>query len=119
MVKLIFFLGDDRFLIARTKLGYIFVKNAFFSFDLEITVEGSEFGMGREGVHEWDGTRGCAAFLFIAAANFAVLEEGRASLVCLIHCLVWDLLLMTKELCSLLLSTCSKDVLVSRVGPTT
>ncbi len=54
----------------------------FFSFDPESTVEGPEFGMGREGVHEWDGARGCAAFLFIAATNVAVLEEGRVSLVC-------------------------------------
>jgi hypothetical protein len=36
--------------------------------------------------------------MWIAATNVAGLEEGRASLVCLIHCLVWDLLLMTKEL---------------------
>jgi hypothetical protein len=91
----------------------------FFSFDPETTVEGHEFGMGREGVHEWDGARGCAVFLFIAATNFTGLEEGRASLVCLIRCLVWDLLLMTKELCSLLLSLCSKDVLVRREGRTT
>jgi hypothetical protein len=54
----------------------------FFSFDPETTVEGPEFVVGREGIHEWDGARGCAAFLFIAATNFAVLEEGRASLVC-------------------------------------
>jgi hypothetical protein len=91
----------------------------FFSFDPETTVEGHEFGVGREGVHEWDGARGCAAFLFIAATDVAGLEEGRASLVCLIHCLVWDLLLMTTELCSLLLSPCSKDVLVGREGCTT
>jgi hypothetical protein len=90
-----------------------------FSFDPETTVEGPEFGVGREGVHEWDGARGCAAFLFIAATNDAGLKEGRASLVCLIHCLVWDLLLMTKELCSLLLSPCSNDVLVGREGRTT
>jgi hypothetical protein len=69
----------------------------FFSFDLETTVEGPKFSMGREGIHEWDGTRGCAAFLFIAATNVAGLERGRVSLVCLIHCLVWDFLLMTKE----------------------
>ncbi len=29
MVKLTFFLGDDQFLIARTKLEHIFFKNAF------------------------------------------------------------------------------------------
>ncbi len=91
----------------------------FFSFEPETTVEGPEFGMGKEGVHEWDGARCCVAFLFIAAMDVAGLEEGSASLVCLIHCLVWDLLLMTKELCSLLLSHCSNDVLVGRVGHTT
>ncbi len=91
----------------------------FFSFDPETTVEGPEFGVGREGVYEWDGARGCAAFLFIAATNVAGLEEGRASLVCLTHSLVWGLLLMTKELCSLLLSPCSNNVLVRRVGCTT
>jgi hypothetical protein len=63
--------------------------------------------------------RGCAAFLFIAATDDAGLEEGRVPLVCLIDYLVWDLLLMTKELCSLLLSPCSKDVLVGREGRTT
>ncbi len=91
----------------------------FFSFDPETTDEGPEFGVGREGVHEWDGAKGFAAFLFIAATNVAGLEKGRAFLVCLIHCLVWDLLLMTKELCRLLLSPCSNNVLVGRDGHTT
>ncbi len=91
----------------------------FFSFDPETTVEGPEFGVGREGIHEWDGARGCAAFLFMAATNVAGMEEGRVSLVCLIHYLVWDLLLMTKELCSLSLSPCSNNVLVGREGLTT
>ncbi len=91
----------------------------FFSFDAEATVEEPEFGMGREGVHEWDGVKGNVAFLFIAATNVAGLEEGRAFLVCLIHCLVWNLLLMTKELCSLSLSPCSNNVLVGRGGHTT
>jgi hypothetical protein len=91
----------------------------FFSFDLETTVEEPEFGVGREGVHEWDGAKGCAAFSFIAATNVAGLEEGRAFLVCLTHCLVWDLLLMTKELCSVLLSPHSNNVLVGRDVRTT
>jgi hypothetical protein len=51
--------------------------------------------------------KGSVAFLFIAVTNVAGLEEGRAFLACLINCLVWDLLLMTKELQSLLLSPCS------------
>ncbi len=54
----------------------------FFSFDPETTVEGPEFGVGREGVDEWDGARGDVAFLFIAATNVTGLEEGRAFLVC-------------------------------------
>jgi hypothetical protein len=47
----------------------------FFSFDQETTVEGPEFGMGREGVNEWDGAKGGVAFLFIAASNVTGLEE--------------------------------------------
>ncbi len=115
MVVLTFFLGDDWFLIAKTKLGYVFVKNmSFFSFDPETTVEWPEFSVGREGVHEWDGAKDILAFLFIAATHVAGLEEGRAFLVYLIHCLVWDSLLMTQELWSFLLSPCSNDVLVGR-----
>jgi hypothetical protein len=91
----------------------------FFSFDPETTVEEPEFGMVRESIHEWDGAKGGVAFLFIAATYVTWLEEGRAFLVCSIHCLVWDLLLMTKELCSLLLSPCSNDVPVGRGGGTT
>jgi hypothetical protein len=79
----------------------------FFSFDLETEVERPEIGVGLEGVHDcWDGARGSAAFLFVAATEAAGVEEGSASLVCLIDCLVWDLFLMIKELCSLLLSPC-------------
>ena len=70
----------------------------FFSFDPVTTVEEPEFGVGREGIHDWDVAKGSVAFLFIAATNVAGLDEGRAFLVCSIHCLVWDLLLMTKEL---------------------
>jgi hypothetical protein len=91
----------------------------FFSFDPETTVEGPEFGVGREGVHEWDVFKGGVAFSFIAATDVAGLEEGRAFLVCLIYCLAWDLLLMTKDLCSLLLSPCSNNGLIGRGGHTT
>ncbi len=41
----------------------------FFSFDLETTVEEPEFGVGGEGVHEWDVAKGSVAFLFIAATG--------------------------------------------------
>jgi hypothetical protein len=91
----------------------------FFSFDAETEVDRPEIGVDREGVNGWDGARGSAAFLFVAATEAAGVEEGSASLVCLIDCLVWDLFLMTKELCSLLLSHCSNNVLVRRVGRTT
>jgi hypothetical protein len=47
----------------------------FFSFDPETVVEGPEMSMGREGMHEWDGARGYAAFLFIAATNVAGVEK--------------------------------------------
>ncbi len=91
----------------------------FFSFDLETEVERPWIGVGREGVHDWDGARGSAAFSFVAATKAAGVEESSASLVYLIDCLVWDLFLMTKELCCLLLSPCSNDVLIGRVGCTT
>jgi hypothetical protein len=91
----------------------------FFSIEPETEVDRSEIGVGRKGVHDWGGTRGSAAFLFDAATKAAGVEEGCAFLGCLIDCLVWDLFLMTKELCSLLLSPCSNNVLVERVGHTT
>ncbi len=91
----------------------------FLSFELGTEVDRPEFGVGRENVHDWGGAGGSAAFLFDAATKAAGVEEGCASLGCIIDCLVWDLFLMTKELCSLLLSPCLKDVLVGRVGCTT
>jgi hypothetical protein len=91
----------------------------FFSFEPETEVDRPNIGMGREGMHDWVGAKSSAAFLFDAATKAAGMEEGRASLGCLTDCLVWDLFLMTKELCSLLLSPCSNDVLVGRVGCTT
>jgi hypothetical protein len=75
----------------------------FFSFEPEIKIDRPNIGVGREGMHDWGGARGSAAFLFYAATKAAGVKEGRASLGCLIDCLVWDLFLMTKELCSLLL----------------
>ncbi len=91
----------------------------FFSFEPETEVDRPEIGVGRVGAHDWGGAGGSAAFFFDAATKAAGVEEGCASLGCLIDCLVWDLFLVTKELCSLLLSPYSKDVLVGRVGHTT
>ncbi len=91
----------------------------FFSFDPETEVERPGIGVGREGMHDWDGARGSAAFLFVAAIEAAGMEAGSASLVCLIDCLVCDLFLVTKELCSLSLSPYSNNVLVGKVDHTT
>jgi hypothetical protein len=91
----------------------------FFSFEPETEVDRPDIGVGREGVHDWCGAGGSAAFFFDAATEAAGVKEGRASLGCLIDCLVWDLFLMTKELCSSSLSPCSNNVLVGRAGRTT
>jgi hypothetical protein len=92
----------------------------FFSFEPETEVDRPDIGGGREGVHDWGGARGSAAFLFDAATKAAGVEEGRTFLGCLIDCLIWDSFMMTKELCSLLLSPYSNNgVLVGKVGCTT
>jgi hypothetical protein len=91
----------------------------FFFFEPETEVDRPDIGMGREGVHDWGGAEGSAAFLFDAAIKAAGVEEGRASLGCLIDCFVWGLFLMTKELRSLLLSPCSNNVPIGKAGRTT
>ncbi len=91
----------------------------FFSFEPETEVDRPEIGVGREGVHDWGSARSSAAFLFDADKEAAGVEEGSMFLGCLMNCLVWDLFLMNKELCSLLPSPCSNNVLVGRVGCTT
>jgi hypothetical protein len=83
MVKLTFFLGDDLFLVARAKLGHVSSENALLSFEPKTEVDRPDIGMGREGVHDWGGARGSAAFLFDAATEAAGVEEGRAPLGCL------------------------------------
>ncbi len=95
------------------------LRMCFFSFEPETEVDRPNIGMGREGVHDWGGAGGSAAFSFNAATRAAGEEEGSASLGCIIDYLIWDLFLMTKELCSLLLSPCLNNILVRRVGRTT
>jgi hypothetical protein len=51
-----------------------------FSFEPETEVDRPDIGMGREGVHDWGGAGGSAAFLFDAATKAAGVEVGRASL---------------------------------------
>jgi hypothetical protein len=67
-----------------------------FSFEPETEVDRPEIGMGREGMHDWGGAGGSAAFLFDADTEAAGVEEGCAFLGSLIDCLVWDLFLMNK-----------------------
>jgi hypothetical protein len=54
----------------------------FFSFDPETEVGRPDIGMDREGVHDWGGAGGSAAFLFDAATKAAEEEEDRATLGC-------------------------------------
>jgi hypothetical protein len=49
-------------------------KMHFFSFEPETEVVRPEIGMGREGVHDWDGAGDSAAFLFDAATKAAGVE---------------------------------------------
>ena len=91
----------------------------FFSFVPETEDDMPDIGIGRKGVHDWCCAGGSIAFLFNGATEAAEVVGGIALVGCLIDCLGFDLFLMTKELCSLLLSLCSKDVLVGRMGRTT
>jgi hypothetical protein len=92
MIELTFYFGDDQFLVARAKLGHIFFeKRFFFSFEPETEVDRPDIGVGREGVHDWGGAGGSAAFVFDAATKAAGVEEGRASLGCFRDCLILDL----------------------------
>jgi hypothetical protein len=58
------------------------LRMRFFSFEPETEVDRPNVGMGREGVHDWGGAGGSAAFLFDAATKAAGVKEGRASLGC-------------------------------------
>ncbi len=56
----------------------------FFAFELQTEVDRPKIGVGREGMHDWGGAGGSAAFLFYAATKAAGVEEGCASFGCLI-----------------------------------
>ena len=76
----------------------------FFSFVPEIEDDTPDIGIGRKGAHDWCCAGGSVAFSFDGATEAAEVVGGIALVGCLIDCLVFDLFLMTKELCSLLLS---------------
>jgi hypothetical protein len=103
VVKLTFFLVMIDSWWPEPNLDTFSLRMRFFSFEPETEVDRPDIGMCREGVHDWGGAGRSAAFLFNVATKAAGVEEDRVSLSCLIDCLVWDLLLMTKDLCSLLL----------------
>ncbi len=52
-IKLTFFLGYDRFLVAGSKLGHVFFKNAFLSLVPETDEDMSDIGVGNTAAHEW------------------------------------------------------------------
>ncbi len=86
------------------------LRKRFFSFVPETEDDRPDIGVGRKGAHDWCCTRGSVAFLFDRATKAAEEVEGIAPVGCLIDCFGFDLFLMTKELCSLLLSHCSNKV---------
>ncbi len=88
----------------------------FFSFVPETENDMSDIGIGREGAHDWCCAGGSAAFLFDGATEVAEVVGGMAFVGCLIDCLGVDLCLMTKELCSLLLSPRSNKFSFGREG---
>ena len=77
-------------------------------------------------VHDVDVGKMVARELLFASGRVALLVDGAngnadvveviAHVGCLIDCLGFDLFLMTKELCSLLLSPCSNEVSFGREG---
>jgi hypothetical protein len=77
----------------------------FFSIVLPETEDDTpDIGIGRKGAHDWCCAGGSVVFLFDGATKAAEVVGGIALVGCLIDCLGFDLFLMTKELCSLLLS---------------
>jgi hypothetical protein len=109
-VELTFFLGYDQFLVAGAKLGHVLYKNAFLLLCTRTEDDTPDIGVGRKGAHDWCCAGGSVAFLFSGATKAAEVVGGIALVGCLIDCLGFYLFLMTKELCSLLLSPCSNEV---------
>ncbi len=88
----------------------------FFSFVPETEDDTPDIGIGRKRAHVWCCAGGSVAFSFDGATKAAEVVVGIALVGCLIDCLGFDLFLMTKELCSLLLSPCLKEVSFGREG---
>ncbi len=88
----------------------------FFSLVPETDDDRSDIGVGNTAAHVWLCAGGSVAFLVDRATGTAEVVEVIAPVGCLIDCLGFDLFLMTKELCSLLISPCSNKVLFGREG---
>jgi hypothetical protein len=88
----------------------------FFSFVPETEDDTPDIGIGRKGAYDWCCAGGSVAFLFDGATEAAEVVGGIVLVGCLIDCLGFDIFLMTKELCSLLLSPCSNEVSFGREG---
>ncbi len=82
----------------------------FFSLVPETDKGVHDVDVGNMAAHELLFASGRVASLLVDGANGnADVVEVVAHVGCLIDCLGFDLFLMTKELCSLLLSPCSKE----------
>ncbi len=88
----------------------------FFSFGPETEDGTPDIGVGRKGARDWCCAGGSVAFTFNGATKAAEVVGGIVLVGCLIDCLDFDLFLMTKELCSLLLSPRSNKVSFGREG---
>ena len=91
-------------------------RMCFFFLVPETEDDRPDIGVGRKGAHDWCCAGGSLAFSFDRATKAAEVVGGITLVRCLIACLVFDLFLMTKELCSLLLSPCSKEGSFGREG---
>jgi hypothetical protein len=115
-LSLPFFLVKINFWWPEPNLDTYSLRMHFFSLVPETDHDRPDIGVCNKAAHDWLCASGTVAFLFNRATKAAEVVEGIALVGCLIDCLGFDLFLMTKELCSLLLSPCSDKVSFGREG---
>jgi hypothetical protein len=91
-------------------------RTRFFSLVPETDDDMSDIGIGNTVAHELLFISGRVASLVDGANRNTDVVEVIAHVGCLIDCLGFDLFLMTKDLCSLLQSPCSKEGSFGREG---
>jgi hypothetical protein len=91
----------------------------FFSLVLETEKDMSDVDVDNMAARELHFAGGRVASLVNGAKGNADAVEVIAPVGCLIDCLAFDLFLMTKELCSLMLSPCSNKGSFGREGSIT